>query len=122
MARLPLEEMEPEDRQAILGLYATLEQLQAEERTLRQAIELIESRARKRSHYVPDENARQRGTRRRPDSIVDYTLRVLQSDPHREWDCYAVFELLQAEDQWRSRAEDPINGVRTALARLADRG
>ena len=47
-------------------------------------------------------------------------MKLLADDPEKQWDARDLHDAMRAEG-WDPQSGDPVNGVRTALARLADR-
>lgn len=84
---------------------------EADVAVLRQALEVLERRGSTRTSPTPPTRSKQ-GSRNQ--MIVD----LLNADPSRHWTAPEIHDAL-VEQGWQSEARNPMNGVRTSLARLA---
>ena len=112
----------PETDDAIVQLMRLqLAQLESDASTLRSAIDVLERRLGIRTAKRGDGNIARR--RSGNSSITGYIMKFLPAAPSRQWDANDVYDaMMSAGWQPSDGIKDPLNGVRTALARLADRG
>jgi hypothetical protein len=110
------------DDDAVLEtLKAELAAIEADASVIRKAIAVWE----KRHGRVRPTTSSPRVARRRAGAgtITAHIMEILPGEPSKVFDAFDVMEALLARG-WSAPPEvkDPINGVRTALARLAERG
>lgn len=105
----------------VASLRTQLAAVEAEAAAIRQTIEVLERRSGRGVLVAPDHGSAPR-RRGKTNSVTAMTIDVMRGERARDWTIYEVYDALVARGYVSGRSKDPVNGVRTAMARLADRG
>ena len=107
------------NHELIRALQQQLAELRQDARTVEQAIAVIK----RRGVQTSEGRMRRHAAGDRSGSVTQFILTYLREHPHASYDAVELFEHLAATG-WKAapQIKDPLNGFRTALARLVTLG